>query len=195
MTANDSMLSKLNELSKVSVETLGKILSLGQPRTIKESEFFIKAGEPAQHFGWVTRGFFRMYYIDREEKEWIKAFLQPNEICGPYAELITGRPSRTYIQATADSELIVFEWKKVIEIADQNLEIQRLARIVAEQAFLTKEQREYEFLQLSLEERYREFCAKFPTYYGTIPQYQVAQYLGVTPVALSRLLNRKAKPK
>ncbi|MBL7715607.1 MAG: Crp/Fnr family transcriptional regulator [Bdellovibrionales bacterium] len=195
MNVKNSMVEKLKTLSDVSEKSMASVMELGQLRSFKESEFFLKAGDTPQYFGWVTQGFFRMYYVDREEKEWVKAFLQPNEICGPYAELLTNRPSRTFIQATTDSEMIVFDWKKVMELADQNLELQKLTRIVAEQAFLSKEQREYEFLQLSLEERYREFCAKFPTYHGTIPQYQVAQYLGVTPVALSRLLNRKTKAK
>jgi hypothetical protein len=59
-----------------------------------------------------------------------------------------------------------------------------------EQHFVAKEQREYEFLQLSAEERYRQFCAERPEHLAQIPQHQVASYIGITPVALSRIRAR-----
>ena len=50
-----------------------------------------------------------------------------------------------------------------------------------------KEQREYEFLQLSAEERYVQFCRERKEHLSHVPLHQIASYIGITPVALSRI--------
>lgn len=70
---------------------------------------------------------------------------------------------------------------------------QTLGRLVAEKHFLAKEQREYEFLQLDVMERYNKFKEDFGPLMGKIPQHQIASYLGITPVALSRVLSKARK--
>ena len=65
--------------------------------------------------------------------------------------------------------------------------------IVVEAQFVAKEQREYEFLQLSAEERYRLVCEQFPSLVQHIPQHQIASYIGITPVALSRIRGRRRR--
>jgi CRP-like cAMP-binding protein len=65
--------------------------------------------------------------------------------------------------------------------------------MVAEQHFLAKEQREFEFLQFDVLERYNKFKDDFGPLMGKIPQHQIASYLGITPVALSRVLSKSRK--
>ena len=55
-----------------------------------------------------------------------------------------------------------------------------------------KEQREYEFLNFSAEERYQKFAAENAQLIDHLTQNDVARYLGITPVALSRIKKRTA---
>jgi CRP-like cAMP-binding protein len=137
----------------------------------------------------------RHYYVDSRGRESVKAFRGPGEFSAPYAEIILRKPSRTFIQALAPTELLTFDVTRFDALAEDSLELQRLARRFVEQHFVAKEQREYEFLQLSAEERYRQFCAERPEHLSHIPQHQVASYIGITPVALSRIRARATKKK
>ncbi|HEY1086381.1 MAG TPA: Crp/Fnr family transcriptional regulator, partial [Archangium sp.] len=141
----------------------------------------------------VRSGLVRHYYVDAKGRESVKAFRGPGDFSAPYAELIQRKRSRTFIQALVKSELLAFDVAKFEALADGSLELQRLARRLVEQNFVWKEQREYEFLQLSAEERYRQFCAERPEHLAHIPQHQVASYIGITPVALSRIRARLTK--
>jgi CRP-like cAMP-binding protein len=145
------------------------------------------------HFAIVRAGLLRHYYVDAKGRESVKAFRGPGEFSAPYAELIQRKPSRTFIQALAPTELLTFEVAAFDALADGSLELQRLARRFVEQHFVAKEQREYEFLMLTAEERYRQFCAERPEHLSHIPQHQVASYIGITPVALSRIRARGVK--
>ena len=55
---------------------------------------------------------------------------------------------------------------------------------------LVKERRERDLLTLSPEERYRQFLVDYDDLIGVVPQKDIAGYLGVTPVGLSRIAGR-----
>jgi CRP-like cAMP-binding protein len=59
-----------------------------------------------------------------------------------------------------------------------------------ERIFIVKEERENAFVKHSAERRYLDFCAAYPELKDSIPQQQIASYIGITPVALSRIRQR-----
>lgn len=187
------LFAQLSRLGPLSKTTFAHLLTLAEERTLEKGAFFSQPGEPVTHFAIVQRGLVRHYYVDAKGRESVKAFRGPGEFSAPYAELIQRRPSRTFIQALAKTTLLTFEVGRFEALAEDSLELQRLARRFVEQHFVAKEQREYEFLQLSAEERYRQFCAERPGHLSHIPQHQVASYIGITPVALSRIRARGKK--
>ena len=57
---------------------------------------------------------------------------------------------------------------------------------------MKKERREREFLTESAEERYRMLLERSPALFDKVTQKDIARYLGITPVALSRIRKRSA---
>ncbi|MGV3620313.1 MAG: Crp/Fnr family transcriptional regulator [Archangium sp.] len=183
----------LSALGPLSKATFAKLMTLGSTVRLEKHAYWSQPGEAVKHFGIVQSGLVRHYYVDSKGRESVKAFRGPGEFSAPYAELILKHASRTFIQALTPTELLVFEVEKFDSLAEKSLELQTLARRFVELHFVNKEQREYEFLQLSAEERYQHFCAERPEYLSHIPQHQVASYIGITPVALSRIRARSTK--
>ena len=60
-------------------------------------------------------------------------------------------------------------------------------RSAASPVSMCKEQREAEFLLGDALTRYRNFRRRYPGLEARLAQYHVASYLGITPVALSRI--------
>ena len=56
-----------------------------------------------------------------------------------------------------------------------------------EKGYATKEKRERELLLLDAESRYKSFIHEFPHLEPRIKQHMIASYLGITPIALSRI--------
>jgi CRP-like cAMP-binding protein len=187
--------TRLSQWGALSAANFQKVLELAEPRSLAKHEFWSQPSAPVSHFAIVRSGLVRHYYVDSRGRESVKAFRGPGEFSAPYAEIILRKPSRTFIQALAPTELLTFDVTRFDALAEDSLELQRLARRFVEQHFVAKEQREYEFLQLSAEERYRQFCAERPEHLSHIPQHQVASYIGITPVALSRIRARATKKK
>lgn len=184
---------RLGALAPLSARTFRTVLALGSRERLDKGGFFTQPGLPATRFAVVLKGLLRHYYVDARGRESVKAFRGPLELSGPYAEILQRRPSRTFIEALTASELFVFEVAAVDAAAEDSLELQRLVRRFVEVQFVNKEQREYEFLMWSAEERYRQFCASLPQLVQHIPQHQIASYIGITPVALSRIRRRAVR--
>ena len=188
-----SLYEHFTALGPMSKKTFDAFLALGEERRLAKHAFWSRPGEPVRAFAVVLEGLVRHYYVDPKGRESVKAFRGPGELSAPYAEIILKKPSRTFIQALAPTRLLSFDVERFEALAGHSLEVSRLARRFVELHFVGKEQREYEFLQLSAEERYRKFCAEQPQHLNQIPQHQVASYIGITPVALSRIRARVAR--
>jgi CRP-like cAMP-binding protein len=181
---------RLSAIAPLSPKTWAAVRALGARSSLDKGGFFSRPQEPATRFAIVLSGLLRHYYTDARGRESVKAFRGPLELSGPYAELIQGRPSRTFIEALTPVELFVFRYADVDAAAQTSLELSLLLRRFGELQFVAKEQREYEFLQLSAEERYQQIRGRFAELMQHIPQHQIASYIGITPVALSRIRAR-----
>jgi hypothetical protein len=61
--------------------------------------------------------------------------------------------------------------------------------MLAENAMATYQHRQIDNMILSAMERYANFCTLYPSLILSLPQKQVASYIGVTPEFLSKMLN------
>jgi len=57
---------------------------------------------------------------------------------------------------------------------------ERFFRILTENSLVAYQQRVLDNLSLSAEERYQHFCQKYPSLVQTLPQKEIASYIGVT---------------
>ncbi len=56
---------------------------------------------------------------------------------------------------------------------------------------MKKEQREYELLCLDAQQRYQKLLTRFENIGEYVTQNDIARYLGITPVALSRIKHKR----
>ena len=80
--------------------------------------------------------------------------------------------------------------RAALEPDAESIEWQMLLRRGIEELALVKLQRERELLTLSAEAMYREFVRNHPSLAERVPQKDLAGFLGMTPVGLSRIVKR-----
>ncbi|MCB1165932.1 MAG: Crp/Fnr family transcriptional regulator [Leptospiraceae bacterium] len=168
--------------------------SLLFPRTLKTGEHLIRAGQRATDFGYVASGILREYYLSPEGAENNKAFCTAGQMTGSYFDLLSEQDSTVNIQALQDSDLLCGSFESFQKLYDSHPCWERLGRLIAEQMFVRKARREYEFLTMTASLRYARLCEEQPSLLANVPQYHIASYLGITPVALSRIRKQKKSP-
>lgn len=167
--------------------TLGRTATL---HSLAKGQYWIRSGETADSVAICIEGLFRIFYETPDGNEHNKSFCTTHEFIAPYGALLQRIPSYLSIQSLQESRILVFRYEQLAASYDRHPGWERFGRIVAEQLFVKKETRERELLFLTAEERYRQFLSHYGHLEGEIPQYHIASYLGITPVALSRIRRR-----
>jgi CRP-like cAMP-binding protein len=162
-------------------------------RPLARHAHFVAAGDTRPELALVLRGALRLYYPHPSGEERTTYFFFENHLLADYAGCLTGRPSQLGIQALTDCELVVFDYAVLRGLYDQLPVYERFGRLLAEYHLLGTDARLVEQLTLSPEERYRQLLRSGKTkILERVPQHLVANYLGITPVSLSRIRARVA---
>ena len=157
-----------------------------------KKQFFLQAGEQCSRIGYVCSGMFKMYYLV-DGKEQIKDFSGDHQFVGSYASLLTARPARCYVQAMQNSTVLVADIAALRHTFRNSLPFLRLEKRIVETLFLRKEEREADFLLLDAPQRYLKFMEQRGSHLEGISQTEIASFIGVTNVALSRIRARLFK--
>jgi len=160
---------------------------LFKPMQLKKGEYFIEAGEQARDIAFLEEGIIRAFYRNEKAQEYNKHFFLNPCFIGGYTSLITKQINYINQEALSECRLLVANYAEILQLYEKAPDIERGARILAEQFFVQKEQREVEIVLLDAEERYLKFQKEFPQLEQQIAQYHIASYLGISPTQLSRI--------
>lgn len=163
--------------------------------TLRKNQFFIQEGKKETRVGFVIDGMLRQYYTkDGEEKT--TYFFFENHLMTSYVSCITGKQSLVSIEALSNVIYLSFPYKILQELFDKSMAWQKFGRLMAEYLGIGLEERMVSLLLQSPEERYIDLLnSNKKKIIERIPQYYIANYLGITPVSMSRIRNRILKGK
>lgn len=156
-------------------------------RCYAAGELLARADEVMTHSFQVARGLVRLFYTDPDGREHNKGFAAEGRLIGSAASKVLGQPAGFDIQALEDTAVLALSFEDADRLLRRHPAWERLRRLALERLFLEKEQREREFLLCDARTRYQLFLAREGALAARLPLYHVASYLGITPVALSRI--------
>lgn len=137
----------------------------------------------------VRQGLLKLTYLNGHGDEWTKSLVAEGQFFASLSALRSGLTSFS-VCAIEPCLLERIPFRLIEQLADRDLAWSRMARnalmIFAER----KERRERLFLTMSAEARYRLLLEEEPQLAARVPQKDLASYLGVTPVGLSRIARR-----
>ena len=106
-----------------------------------------------------------------------------------YSQL-TGGGSTFSVVALEPLEVEQMSYPLLEQMVQKNAALQSQFIQFFQQLALKKELREHELLCLSAQQRYEKLCEQQPDLVKRVKQAELALYLGITPIALSRLKHR-----
>jgi len=159
--------------------------------TFKAKDYFLTEGKICVEIGFINKGCFRTYYLS-DGKEINTHFTFENEFVTDYDSFLQEKPSRYFIQALEDAEIVTFNLPALKNAYDQSQNWERFGRMVAEQSYKLTTRRVESFLFMDGEERYLDVQKNQPRIMERIPLYHIASYIGLERESLSRLRKKIA---
>ena len=164
-----------------------------EARALDAREPFALPGGAGHDVLFVHRGLLRFYYPSDGGKEANKAFVAEGESAGALGAAALGVPPLYGVEALEPSTVLVAACDALAELMDRDRALDRFGRRLAETILARKERRTRSFMQQSAAERYADLVRSRPDLVQRVPQYEIASYLGVTDVHLSRVRRAEAE--
>jgi CRP-like cAMP-binding protein len=185
-------LTHLRSYVDVPEEEFRAFLTLLVPLQLKKDKHFYRAGEVPRYSPFILKGCLRQYVVNDNGEEQIILFNEEGNWAGQIGSMRTKIPTNIYLQALEDCEILGitldhidlgmarFPWYQRYFLKKYPVDHARLL----EQANRLKTE--------SPETLYRELLNERPSLVLRVPQYHIANYLGVRTETLSRIKNKIA---
>lgn len=161
-----------------------------QPVTFPAGGHLSEAGKTANAIYFIEEGIVRVYTI-HDGKEISMDFAFPHSFTASYASFVTQSPAAVNLQAVTPVRGYAWYYSDLQQLYNTSHQSERIGRLVAEQQYLRKYNRELLFLRYSAQERYALLLEEHPEVIQHIPVKQIASYLGIEPESLSRIRKKR----
>lgn len=159
-------------------------------QALVRGEHVFQQGEVCGDIFLLTAGLVKLYYLTNDGKEWIKSFVADQGMFGSRTCQALGAPSPFSAQCLESTQVMRVPYSLFESTCLEQPELALKLFDFSQWLSLRKEQREHELLCLNAEQRYQRFLEEQRALLGRVTQIDIARYLGITPIALSRIKKR-----
>ncbi len=152
--------------------------------------FLVNEGDVCKHIFLIEKGCLRSWFNDDGDDITFQFFFEGNFVSS-FESFKNTRPCLYNIETLTPAVLYVAQWEDFMKVLEREPEtkewmndflIQRLYHY--QKLFISR-------ITLSPQRRYEELIKHNSHLMGRVPQHYIASYLGITPVSLSRIKNKK----
>lgn len=156
-------------------------------RFLKKNDFFLKEGQICNYIGFVDSGAMVYFKMLDNGTEVTTDFAFENDWVTNNQSRLSNAPATINIRAIEPTKLFVIKNQDLNELYLRLPKVERLGRILIEQAFLRIVRQSIDLQLLSAKDRYEQLLQKSPEIIQRAPLYHIANYLGIAPKSLSRI--------
>lgn len=177
----------LNSFANISEDTFNKLQNISTFKEIEAHTAITKSGELPTKVYMLTSGIMRVYLSSESGKEHNKNIFSPYSFVGALTALIKNKPSELTYETLTNCKGYEIDFVALRKLCKNNLSISNMYNKILEYIFISYEKRHLELISLNATQRYLKLKRQIPDIDYLIPQFQIASYLSITPVQLSRI--------
>lgn len=165
-------------------------------KELKKNEFFAQAGKTCKEMGFIIKGAVRFCNVV-DGKEVTGYFCFENNFVTALKSYLKAEPCLYDIKTLEDSLFVNISQKNMEAMLAHPLlscKIERFGRLISERFNILFEDRLKSFIVKTPEERYLDLLESGKDIVKRIPGQYIAQFIGITPVSLSRIRKRILEP-
>lgn len=184
----DEDIAKIYGLSEEDIQLT---MSGYVPMNLKTNDYFLREGQVSNYIAYVGSGLLRSFFYDDNANEITTQFYPEGSLIISFDSFNNRLPSREYIMACVDSELMATSYDNQKKLYDQIPAWNQICKDLADHKSKEMQARAAEFQTMSAFERYRKFCNDYPQVIRQAKLGHIASYIGVDIATLSRIRKKK----
>ena len=182
----NNLIRYLNGISQLDQEASDDLVKDFKTKTFNKNDFLLKPGEVCKYFYFVETGLVKSFSYNKNQES-VTAFFQETMMFTELTSYLAQKPSK-YVLIALEKTTVQYIHKEAIErLCKRHHCIEALVRklfTITSACFMS---RISEMLEENAKERYNNFINKYPDLTQRISLGDLANYIGITQVSLSRI--------
>jgi len=177
----------LNNLVQLSAVEWNNFKEKIVTQEYKSNTTIIKEGNIANSIYFIEKGLLRTYYL-QNGKEINTYFACDGQFITSYASFIIQTPALENLETIENSIVHTISFTTLTELYRIDSKFEKLGRMLAEKNYLCVIDRTRKMQTLTAKQKYLDFIETYhKKIVQSVPQHQIASYLGIAPETLSRI--------
>nr|WP_298996040.1 Crp/Fnr family transcriptional regulator [uncultured Allomuricauda sp.] len=189
----DEILEHIEELIQLSESEKERFTSILIKKKLRKRQFLIQEGDVVKYEYFVASGCLKAYEVDDNGDEHIIQFAKENWWISDFKAFFEEGKATLNIDTIEESLVYGIEKQDLENLFLDVPKFDRFFRIKLTSAFVALQNRILSSLDKSNSERYLDFQKTYPNLERRIPNYMIANYLGIKPESLSRIRKNLVK--
>ena len=177
-------------LPNLPISGIDNLLKISSYSLKQNKEIISKSGQHSKKVFLILKGSIRGYIINENGIEKNVLLRSEGVFIADAVGLFKNKPQKYTFETIGETKLLVFDFKKFESLAYKNPIILKLYLTALKEIILRLTYRVDSLITLTNEERYLKLHKLDPLFLGSAYSKHVANYLGMTPVSLSRIIKR-----
>ncbi len=177
----------VNKVSSVSEGSLDLVIDLIVIEDYEKGELFIDRGKKNNKEYFVYEGVCRSFLLSPEGEEVTISYFLEGSVLSPNKTRTANQISHLNFQALTNITVASLNADKFEQLMINHMDIREFGNMVLQNELLAKVEKEIGLASLNAKERLILFREKYHSLENQISHVDIASYLGITNISLSRL--------
>lgn len=176
----------INNISPLDNDAGDDLLKELRSKTFTKNTFLLKPGAVCKYFYYIEQGLTKSFSYNND-KEFIMAFYEENMMFTELSSYLTQKPSKYMLLALEKTTVSYIHRDAIEKLCNRHHSIETAVRklfTITSGCFM---ERISEMLEEDAKERYHNFVNDYPSLLQRISLGDLANYIGITQVSLSRI--------
>ena len=158
--------------------------------SVPSKTILLEEGKVADKLYLVRKGCLRLFFYNEGKAITFQFFFAGNFVAS-FDSLYKRTPSLFYLESIEPTELAAIRREDFYNLIDNDSSLRQLYEEKLIDRFHVYQQLFLSRIKNTPQQRYEELLKEYPDIIQRVPQHYIASYLGITPVSLSRIRNRR----
>lgn len=177
----------LKSFYPISRKSYDQFYAIAEFKHFEPNTRLVNHGDVPQKLYLLNKGVSRVFFISEDGKELTKRLFTPIDFFASFTALLEQQPSNLVYETLTPCHIYEIDHKAFVKLCNANVEILKFYTRFLEFLFKVGELNHIEVASFDAKQRYLKLRQRIPDIDNLIPQYQIASYLNITPVQLSRI--------
>ena len=180
----------INNLSPIDEIATGDLMKVLKIKTLQKNDYLVRSNEVCKYLYFIDQGLTKTFFY-KSEKQFIMRFFKEKEMFTILDSYLTQSPSNFMIMALEPTSVVCIPQDEMAGLCQKHHCVETFFRKLLSLASINMMVRISEMLEENATERYNHFLSDNNLLLQRISLGDLACYLGITQVSLSRIRAKK----